>query len=297
MEHSKDKEAVVAHSTVCTLCKTQSPYWFTKDAYPYYRCPSCDFIFVFPSPADTASVYGKEYFTGGEGGFGYVDYDADKAAMKSAFIEYLKIMRASLGTTGKLLDVGAASGYFLDLARGHGWDVEGIEISTYGSELGRKKGIPMHTGTLLTYPGGSKPFDAISMLDVIEHVQDPEAEIQKAASLLKVGGVLIINTPDTGSFIARLLGRHWHQYIPPEHIAMFNAKNLSQTLTRNGFVVEKVTCIGKEFTIQYVLEILERHVRIPGFKTISTFIQSTPIGRLTIPINLFDNIFVSARRV
>jgi 2-polyprenyl-3-methyl-5-hydroxy-6-metoxy-1,4-benzoquinol methylase/DNA-directed RNA polymerase subunit RPC12/RpoP len=297
MEHPKDKEAVTAPTAVCTLCKTQSPYWFTKDAYPYYRCPRCDFIFVFPSPADTTSVYGEEYFTGGEGGFGYVDYDADKAAMKSAFIEYLKIMQASLGTTGKLLDVGAASGYFLDLARSKGWDVEGIEISSYGAELGRKKGIPMHTGTLLSYPSKPESFDAVSMLDVIEHVQDPEAEIQKAASLLKVGGVLIINTPDTGSFIARLLGTNWHQYIPPEHIAMFNAKNLSQILTRNGFVVEKVTCIGKEFTIQYVLEILERHIRIPGIKSISAFIQSTPLGRLAIPINLFDNIFVSAKRV
>lgn len=249
-----------------------------------------------PSPMDTTSVYGKEYFTGGEGGFGYVDYDADKAAMKSAFIEYLTIMQESLGSTGKLLDVGAASGYFLDLARGRGWDVEGIEISSYGAELGRKKGIPMHTGTLLSYPTKPESFDAVSMLDVIEHVQDPEIEIRKAASLLKVGGVLIINTPDTGSFIARILGTKWHQYIPPEHIAMFNSKNLCEIISRNGFIVEKVTCIGKEFTIQYVLEILERHIRIPGVRSIAAFIKTTPLARLAVPINLFDNIFVMAKR-
>jgi 2-polyprenyl-3-methyl-5-hydroxy-6-metoxy-1,4-benzoquinol methylase len=282
--------------TPCGLCGAQADFSFLKDGFDYYRCPSCDFIFVSPPP-ETNSIYGKEYFTGGDGGFGYVDYDADKAAMKSAFEEYLTIMERTLGTSGKLLDVGAASGYFLGLARDRGWTVEGVEISPYGAELGRKKGITMHTGTLLSYEGEPENFDAVSLLDVLEHVQNPDAEVKKAASLLKKGGVVVVNTPDTGSLIARVLGTNWHQYIPPEHIAMFNSKNLKSLLVKNGFRVDKVSRIGKKFTIQYVLEILERHIRIPGAGALLKLVKSGPIGRFSVSINLFDNIFVSATKI
>jgi 2-polyprenyl-3-methyl-5-hydroxy-6-metoxy-1,4-benzoquinol methylase len=280
----------------CPVCSAKSAEAFVKDGYDYRRCLACDFVFVHPVP-DPESVYDKEYFAGAGHGFGYVDYDTDKAAMRHAFEQYLVIVESLSGKKGTLLDIGAATGYFMDIARGRGWTVEGVEISDYAAEKGREKGLLLHTGTLGNAPLTAREYDAVSMLDLIEHVRDPVAEIQKAAKLLARGGRLIINTPDTGSMLARMLGRNWHQYVPPEHIMMFNAKNLKALLEKNGLRVEKVTRIGKKFTLQYVFETLERHIRVPGVSGLLAFLKKSPLGKLSIPLNLFDNIFVVAQKV
>src|SRR3989344_2020238 len=114
----------------CPVCGAWSHDVFArKSGYALYSCRACGLTFVHPIP-DSAGVYGEDYFSGARGGFGYVDYDADKEPMAPVFEKYLRRI-ARYGTGRRILDVGAATGFFLDIARRAGFDAYGVELSAY----------------------------------------------------------------------------------------------------------------------------------------------------------------------
>ena len=288
-----NKEAPVA--LTCTLCEHVALPYFSKHGYQYARCSSCAFVFVTPLP-DTSIVYQDSYFSGASHGFGYVDYDSDKEAMRSTFEKYLELAEIELPQKGVLLDIGAATGFFMSIAESKGWEVRGIEISPYAAQLAKAKGLTVFVGTIDRHQTDGV-YDAITMLDVLEHVDSPRETLQKAFGLLRRGGVLVINTPDTGSAIARILRSLWHQYIPPEHIALFNEKNITTLLNETGFTVLNVQHIGKRFTLRYMIETLNHHVRIPLLSGILEKIKaSKTLGNLWVPLNLYDNMTILAKK-
>jgi len=248
-------------------------------------------MFVHPIP-DPASVYDKDYFEGAKNGFGYVDYDGDKEPMIPTFNEYLRRIEKALKGKGRFLDVGAATGFFVELARKAGYDAHGVEISDHAAGVGRAKGIDVKTGLITDIEG---TYDCITMCDVIEHVQNPRDDIQKAAALLRSGGVLLINTPDRGSLLARVLGLKWHHVGPPEHLYYFNRKNMARLLEEQGFTVLEATTIGKSFTLKYIFKILYKWTKFSPFDWCASF-AARAMPRLGVPLNLFDNMFVLAKK-
>ena len=93
----------------CVVCggKGHSLY-AVKAGHKVWKCGSCGTLFLFPlpNPSETEAIYVKEYFAGAREGFGYVDYDADKEAMRSVFERYLRDFERIMGKTGRLLDIG-----------------------------------------------------------------------------------------------------------------------------------------------------------------------------------------------
>jgi SAM-dependent methyltransferase len=106
-----------------------------------------------------------------------------------------------------ILDIGSALGTFLKIAKDRGWDVSGVELSEYGVEYTRKQyGFEVHHGDVTTSNLTAESFDAITMWDVIEHVEDPVANLEKAIKLLKPNGMILI-TSDTYDCIMAVAGR------------------------------------------------------------------------------------------
>ena len=277
----------------CHVCHGSDMVLFSaKNGHQIFRCRTCSLMFVHPIPS-TSGIYEEDYFSGAEGGFGYVNYDADKEPMIPTFKKYLQLIRDALKGTGTLLDVGAATGFFVRLAQDAGVSARGVEISDHAASLGRSRGLAIETGTLAQVHG---TFDCITMLDVIEHVPEPRAEIKLACALLRAGGVLVINTPDAGSLFARAMGKRWHLIVPPEHLYYFNRRNLTQLLKEEGFEVELETTIGKSFTFTYIWKTLYKWTKLWVFDVLSGFFAVPLLSRLAIPINLRDNMFVLARK-
>ena len=105
---------------------------------------------------------------------------------------------------GRLLDVGAARGSFVALARARNWDAEGVELSRDAGRVAREEhGMPVRTGTLDHLPI-DEPFDAITIWDVLEHVTDVQGTLQAARRLLQPDGVLLVTTDNFDSLIADL---------------------------------------------------------------------------------------------
>lgn len=282
----------------CPACSQVSVNFFTKKNNCYlYRCNECGLIFMWPMPKDTAEVYSADYFSGAEKGFGYVDYDEDKSAMADTFSSYLEIINKFSPKKGQLLDIGAATGYFLKKAGAMGWKTAGVEISDYAAQKARAAGLNIKTGTLGSIQFETESFDVVTMWDVLEHFSNPKNELEKVYQLLKKGGILAINTPDAGSFFAKIMGKRWHLLVPPEHLVYFNLKNLTGILKQSGFKVLRIDKVGKKFTIQYILQTLSRWQNISIWKKLLKYSDSIGMAKFHTPINLRDNFFIIARKI
>jgi spore maturation protein CgeB len=281
----------------CTICESPKVrFWFNKDDHLLYKCQDCRLIFIHPLPEDTTNVYSKDYFCGAEQGRGYINYEEDKKSEKYTFNKYLEEIEVFAPERGRLLDVGAATGSFLEAAKKRGWSVDGVEISDYAAETGRKKNINIVTGILgdSDFPDGS--FDVITLWDVFEHVRYPKEDLKKLSKLLKTNGIIALNTPDSRATFARISHKWWPLLLPPEHIHLFSKTGLSNLLEKNDYKVLKTDRIGKKFKPAYILHMMStvRNKRI--WKKLSNLIEKTPLNKIEVPLNLRDNIFLIARK-
>lgn len=280
----------------CPVChKQDSRLVGIKNKYRLYRSNFCGLLFVWPVPKDTLEIYGAGYFKGATGGFGYMDYERDKEPQKSAMTKFLDKIQSHI-PAGKIFDTGAASGFFIELAAKRRWEASGVEISEYASGVARSKGLMVLTGTI-HHPGiTQKTYDAVSMLDVLEHATEPDSEIKRAGELLRPGGILAINTPDSGSFWARIWGIHWHLVVPPEHLFLFGRKSIRLLLEKNGFKVLEETKIGKSFSLAYIFRMLHSWSGLRIFAFLANLAGRGLIGKISLPVNLRDNMFILASK-
>ena len=89
--------------------------------------------------------------------------------------------------------------------------------------------------------------------DVIEHLPDPGAALERVRALLAPGGVVMRSLPDAGSRVARVLGKRWWSVIPT-HVHYFTRKSLARLLTDHGFELRHLGTTPKAFTVRYYLE-------------------------------------------
>lgn len=152
------------------------------------------------------------------------------------------------------------------------------------------------TGTIADISPERK-FDAITMFDVIEHVRAPRADLTKIKQLLAPGGALLVITPDSGSFYARLLGKHWHLIVPPEYINLFNRRSLSCLLDDVGFEILEIKLPPKSFTIEYILHTLLRWQKFSFWNWLLKLVKKCPaLAEFRLPLNLGDNMLILARK-
>jgi len=281
----------------CPVCETGCSNFFQKSCYTIYICLQCEHGFVHPVPSEMelSSVYGSTYFSNqGTGEFGYTNYDEDKKPMESVFKRYLEALESK--TPGRLIfDVGAATGFFLDRAKERGWKTVGSEISQFGYDTAIERGHDMWLGSLLRRPDGDQ-FDAITMWDVLEHVDDPRAYLRKVYSMLKPGGYLIINTINRTSLWARLWGSRWHLIVPPEHLNYFSKQSLENLLQQEGFTIISSGTVCKNFSIPYIFKTLASWQRIRFFNWCANMLSKTIMRHVAVPINLYDNILIQAKK-
>lgn len=283
----------------CPICSgIKIEFYVAKNNFNLYRCRDCELIFVYPFMKDLGAIYGKDYFVGtSKGKIGYVNYDEDKKAMENTFQEYLKEIEKICPQKGGLFDVGTATGFFLKLAQKEGWKASGSDISGYAAAEARQQNLKVETGQLKSLNLSSDYFDVVTLWDTFEHLDNPKYNLEIIYRILKKGGLLALNTPDTNSLFARILGKKWHLFVPPEHLFYFNPKNLSFLLKNTGFETVLVRKIGKSFTLQYIFQILSRWQNSSGWDRLTQYFKNTKIGRLSFPINLRDNFFLIAKKI
>ena len=101
------------------------------------------------------------------------------------------------------------------------------------------------TGNIENQDPSGPSYDAIIALDVLEHVHSPMIMIENCRELLKPGGLLMLQTPNTRSLRSRTQGAKWEMLDPEQHLNLFSPDALRVLLTTVGFdVLEMTTASG-----------------------------------------------------
>lgn len=221
----------------CPLCDSAkiSRYW-AMPGYKLAKCQKCGFIWDPFPPESLETVYTKSYFINDNPKGGYANYFEGMNINKKTFYERIKRINKKISNKGRMLDVGSAFGDSLYEAKLLGWkDLYGVELSDFAAAKAREKGLKIKAGTLKSAKFPSDYFDVVTLQDVIEHVKDPNSEIQEIKRVLKPGGLVFIVTPDVEGVWAKLLGKNWYHYKPGEHIMYFSQETLKKLLKNAGF--------------------------------------------------------------
>lgn len=189
---------------------------------------------------------------------------------------------------GKLLDVGCGRGFFLSNFKDSGMDYFGVEPrARISAEARQRVGKDrVFRGTLKEARFPHSHFDAVTMINLIEHLPCPREALQEVNRIMNNGAILLVETPNVGSFLPRVLSTRWHAFVEPEHHYFFSTKTLTAMLENAGFTVVGVDRGNKLFTVRYLLyrlswynkrisicleamlnwlDLLEKVVKIPQF--------------------------------
>ena len=213
--------------------------------YYLVRCQQCGLIYQNPrlTPAELEQHYPESYLPYQE------DYRDASFLQRLSTQHWIQRRCAHLSRhhpgTGHLLDVGCATGLFLDAMRGRGWDVTGVELSRYAAAYARKTfALEVVAGTLqeAQFPGNS--FDVVTLWDVLEHVIDPKETLAEIRRVLKADGTLVLSLPNPTCVEAGLFGDSWVGWDRPRHLHLFTPAVLHRYLEEAGFMLTTIESLG-----------------------------------------------------
>ena len=247
-------------SKICCLCgrKGQNVYAVDGDRQIVKcHCGMC-FVYLEYSHEELYSIYGTHYFESKDPKIGYANYLSLSPILYSIAEMHLDIIE-KLSEKGNLLDVGCATGEFLEVAKKRGWTSYGIEISEYGSNICKQKGLNVSRGILGKTDLPENYFDVITAVDVLEHTPDPYTELLIVNRFLKEGGLMCLSLPNFGSLRAMIERKDWWAfYSSREHLYFFTPKTITALLKKAGFTVIYLRTASIDITLYFLLNFIKK---------------------------------------
>ena len=223
----------------CPLCKSQKIN-FELDDYiknQYWKCSNCKLLFQNPI---TEYSYNESYWTNA------IDPDGnekDQTIMKdfkiknwygdiSKFVKKLK--------PGKIFDVGCGLGFLLsDIPKT--WEKYGSDASKFAISFIKKNYNEITIKELdlkKPPPENLRNFDVVVCYHVIEHIEKPDLFFKHLSMMIKKNGILIVGTPNIGSFGAKRF-KGYFRLLGIGHLSLFNDDNLQKLFQKNHFRIIK----------------------------------------------------------
>ena len=234
----------------CLLCGGEDVRsLFVKGGKTFVRCAACrlEWLDPMPTPEEIERYYEWAYREGI-----YAPY-AEASDIRRLIAEHRLVVIRPLARAGRWLDVGCATGHFLEAALGAGMDAEGLDVSPGAVAIARHRGLTVHQARVEDFEPAA-PYDTITAFDVIEHLLDPRAFLDRLRRWLAPGGTLVLTLPDVGSIYPRLLmGRWWFYYLPSDHLYYFDRRTITRLLRERGFSFLRVMPAYKPLTLAYIV--------------------------------------------
>jgi ubiquinone/menaquinone biosynthesis C-methylase UbiE len=213
------------------------------------RCSKCSLIYSLNIPE-----FEKIYISYRVSAF--VDPQDEKDAA-STYLKYLK--RHFTKSSKKVLEIGAGSGYFLELLKSYNKNkvkVKGIEpsksaINNANIEIAKN----LKQGVFENMKVSQNCFDSICCFMTMEHVYHPLKVIKKSYSSLKKNGFIALVIHDVDFILHKIL-RKKSPIIDIQHLQLFSKKTIIYALKRVGFKNIETQYIKNSYRIIYWISLL-----------------------------------------
>jgi len=244
----------------CPICKNKVYLWInackitSEDAdipekiFDMLRCRSCGLIFINPLPKfnkeNLKKLYDREYFNKEYMKFYSINQEKISCQSNEPFSWRLNLIE-KYKSKGRILDIGCASGRFLNLARESGWEVFGVELSDYVADFAIKNyHLNVFCGFLEEAKFKDNYFDVVCASDIIEHLNDPESFLGEIYRILNKEGLLYLASPNASSFYYKFFGliaryNRRNYFVLPHHIYHFSPLSIKLLLNKTGFNILK----------------------------------------------------------
>ncbi len=222
---TKPKNSETSQEIVCPLCEFSKYRSLWKlDGYNFSKCPQCGLVYQNPQPRSEEVIerYDDSYFS----------YEIEN---EDTFLNLMLLGLNDIGFSaevikkgGKVLDIGCATGLFLEYMKKNGWQTFGVEVCSRAAAYGNKhREVNIFTGILNDAPLQENSMDIIHLSHVIEHITDPDTFVKLIYKYLKPGGFVYCVTPNIDGLQAKLFKSLWRSAIP-DHMILFSYKTLKK---------------------------------------------------------------------
>lgn len=233
----------------CALCDSPAirpHYTGSKLDIPmsYSKCPDCTGIFQNPRPAPETMtrIFEDPRFFGGrengkdpDDGVAYYDYSAYENALSRNALPLLRKIARYAPPPARLLEIGGATGWFLNAARTFGYGVHGVDISnTLAGIVKERYGIEVTVSPIETAGLPSEEFDVVCNFGGIECWMDLKQGLTNVRRLLKKTGIFFFNYIDCRALVGRISGKKYYQYNPVVNY-LLSRSTMHRLLDRHGF--------------------------------------------------------------
>ena len=211
----------------------------------FSQCGHCGLIYQNPrlTRDSLADYFSSDFFIQDPMGdnldelLGYPDYfDWDKSYRKTARLR-LERIRKLKQPPGELLEIGPATGSFLDSARSFGFRVRGLDLSATFAQIARKRhSLEIDVNYIEEAPLPSSYYDVVCNFGGIACWREPLRALTNVHQSLKSDGIFVMNYFDVNGLLGRILGDRHFEYNHASLI-IFSKKTMRQCLNQTGFEV------------------------------------------------------------
>jgi SAM-dependent methyltransferase len=212
----------------CRLCEANVAQWADRGDIALFRCARCCFVSGEPRLQLTPENRYQNYY-----------HSASPPAPETRYSEWLATAERVVGC-GRLLEVGAGTGGFVNVALSRGWKVDATEVSQTALRVLRTTNATVSAGDVTSAGYADAQFDLVVSVEVVEHLPAPLSHLRELSRITRPGGLLLLTTPNFNGLSRHLLGIRW-RVVDPEHLGYFTPLTVSRLLREVGYQWVQVT--------------------------------------------------------
>lgn len=262
--------------THCPICNQKefkeyleaSDYTVSMESFKVVECANCGFHFTNPVPEeDKIGEYYKSesYISHSSTNKGLIN-KLYQVVRKYTLKQKLKLVKKE-SKGNELLDIGSATGHFLNVCKEGGFNVSGLEPDEDARSFAKNEfGIQTEPIERL-HELEDNSVDVITMWHVLEHVYHLRRDLDKITSVLKDDGVLIVAVPNMNSYDAKKYGAYWAAWDLPIHLYHFGPKDIDNLFEQYDMKADRI--LPMKFDAFYVSMLSEKY---KGGNLISAFL-------------------------
>lgn len=224
--------------------------------------------------------------------WGFYDYLRDEPCRLATSRRRYRRLRKLFpsGRPIEILKIGPSTGSFLGVAKQHGDNAIGCDISAEFVDFAAScYGVHIDQGRFEEFGYESGRFDMVVMLSVMENIPNPPQVLAEIHRTLKPGGVLVLNFVEMKhNLIAALQKEKYFIYRPPITY-IYSGAVLGRTLAKHGFRIDRNLPDIRSMHLEKILTLL-------GWRSAHRLFQGLGLSRLRFPIYAYPSRLVIASR-